>query len=213
MYHTRALILRREERGEADVLVTALAEDFGKIRLLAQGARKHQAKLKGHLEPGSLASISFVVGKNGYRLTTAELKNFFLPLRRSLPKLRALYSVLTLLDANLFEERERAPELFSLVGETLAGLGFADREEILRRAVGWFYVRFFDFLGVLPPVDALEAAGSRALVGLGTRPLAEVIREVGEPDRFDRELAELCRQLRGTIRAAWPGDGLDLAVY
>ena len=94
MHHTEALILKKDEWGEADWLITALSADFGKIRLLAQGARKHGAKLQGHLEPGSVSGLSFVVGRNGYRLTGARLAAFPTAVRGSLSKTRALNIIL-----------------------------------------------------------------------------------------------------------------------
>lgn len=174
MHHTRALILRKDEWNEADVLVTALTRDFGKIRLLAQGARKLGAKLQGHLEPGSIAEVSFVIGRNGYRLTTAHLLEFFPDIRASFSKLRALFFVLGALDVNLWEERERAEELFGVVEEALAALEGARRLGTVRRIIVWFVVRFFGLLGVFPPPGSAEAAHASSLFVLAERHADEV---------------------------------------
>src|SRR3989344_1805254 len=50
MHESRALVLKKESRGEADTLFTLYTERFGLIRAVAQGVRKMPAKLKGHLE-------------------------------------------------------------------------------------------------------------------------------------------------------------------
>lgn len=174
MHHTQALILKKDEWGEADWLVTALSRDFGKIRLRAQGARKHSAKLQGHIEPGSLADLSFVVGRNGYRLTTARLIEFF-PLTRSSPaKLSTLFLLLRLLDDNLLEERDRAGELFSLTGETLSALERGENPAEARRLAVWYQARFLDFLGILPSVRSEEARRCASVLEFSNVPLNEV---------------------------------------
>lgn len=52
--HDSAIILRRKNWGEADVLVTLLAKEQGKLRVLAKGARKVSSRLVGHIEPFSI---------------------------------------------------------------------------------------------------------------------------------------------------------------
>lgn len=54
--HDYAIILRRKNWGEADVLVTLLAKEQGKLRAIAKGARKVSSRLVGHIEPFSVIS-------------------------------------------------------------------------------------------------------------------------------------------------------------
>ena len=115
MYHAPALILRKDAWGEADCLVTVFTSVSGKIRLLAQGARKHGAKLQGHLEPGFISDISFVIGRNGYRLTTARVQASFPGIRGSLVKNRALALVLAAVDQNFFEDGDDAAPFFAML--------------------------------------------------------------------------------------------------
>src|SRR3989344_1624882 len=130
MYYSRALIVRRDEWGEADLVLTVLAERYGKIWLLAQGARRIDAKLRGHLEPGSVVGAVFIIGKNGYRLTTVRSEEVFPALRTSLPKLGALGIVLSALDQNILEEGDGAPELFMVAVDAIRAIAAtADRSE------------------------------------------------------------------------------------
>ncbi|OGF61636.1 DNA repair protein RecO [Candidatus Giovannonibacteria bacterium RIFCSPHIGHO2_01_FULL_45_33] len=62
--------------GEADFLVRILSRDFGKIDILAKGARKTASKLNAHIDILNHIRVSFV--KNGERLPTltdAEILN------------------------------------------------------------------------------------------------------------------------------------------
>ena len=211
MYHTDAIVLKKEEWNEADLLVTVLSEDFGKIRLLAQGARKHGAKLQGHLEPGSRSDLSFVIGRNGSRLTTARLGNFFLPIRQSFMKLQALQTILLLLDGNLLEERDRASELFRLVRLTFEALGAA-RDHAANRITAWFTIRFLDHLGFLLPPDAPEAKFIPSLLELKPRPLEEIMAIGGDEGKFDPEFRWLGGYLRGSVILPQPVKSLDFEL-
>ncbi|MDP3727264.1 MAG: recombination protein O N-terminal domain-containing protein [bacterium] len=195
MYHSRALILKKEEWGEADWRVSALTADFGKIRLLAQGVRKHGAKLQGHLEAGAISEISFVIGRNGYRLTTARLAAFPLGSRGSPLKLSLLAGMLGTIDANLLEERDRARELFGTAETALAVLEAADDDATLRRLAVWFQVRFLSFLGVFPSPRSPEARSVPRLLELQYHPPAALSGEGFDPAELEREFAWLAQRL------------------
>lgn len=190
MYHTKALVLSKGEWREADCLVAALTPDFGKIRLLAQGARKHGAKLQGHLEPAAASDISFVIGRNGYRLTTARLVSFPRSVRASLAKLRAVSAVLAAIDRNVLEERDRAAVLFSAASAAISSIEAADNPAAVERLLTWFYVRLLAFLGLFPSPHTPEALGIPGLfllAGLEARDLASAaVAEAALQLEFDR---------------------------
>ena len=195
MYHTDAVILKLGEWSEADWLVTAFTRDFGKIRLLAQGARKHGAKLQGHLEPGAITALSFVIGRNGYRLTSAHLQESFSETRRSLSKSRTSAGILRLLDQNLFEERDRSGELFETACRTFFAIAEAKRLATLQRLGAWFYVRFFAFLGLLPAVDSPEARDAQTIFLIGSVALGDLERFPVREETLATELVWLSREL------------------
>lgn len=202
-HQTAALILKKEEWGEAGLLITALTRDFGKIRLLAQGARKHGAKLQGHLLPGSLAEIFFVIGRNGCRLTAAEMRDFFPAIRSSLAKLRALSIFLALLDTNLLEERDGAGKLFLTVTDVLSFLEDAS-ENALPRIAAWFKIKFLDYLGVLPSRDSAEAVHIPSLMKLSRRPLAGIADIQLQDEHLTGEIVWLSRRLAGAVQGLEP---------
>jgi DNA repair protein RecO (recombination protein O) len=51
-----AIILRKKNFGEADVLLTLLTRNNGKLRVIAKGARKTTSRLVGHIELFSIIS-------------------------------------------------------------------------------------------------------------------------------------------------------------
>ena len=73
IYQTNAIVLKRENIFEADRLYYLYTEDFGKIRTIAGGVRKINAKLTGHLEPFNLVWMELVSKKNGELFITTAL--------------------------------------------------------------------------------------------------------------------------------------------
>ena len=70
-YSTQGIVLKKIPVGEADAMIVFYTPDIGKLRALARGVKKEEAKLKGHVEMMSLSSIQFVIGKYGERLIYA----------------------------------------------------------------------------------------------------------------------------------------------
>lgn len=139
MYHTEGIILKRTDTGEADALFTIYTKDFGKIKALARGVKKENAKLKGHLEPFSLSSLSVVAGKNGLRLTGASLLNFFSAIRGDLNKLRAASYIAAAVDKHCFDG-EKDENLWGLV---LGAFSLLEKEMFDEKEVKDF-LRVFD---------------------------------------------------------------------
>lgn len=59
-YVTRAVVLAKETRNDADARYAFFTERFGKIVAKAKSSRKIVSKLAGHLEPGTLAAVRII---------------------------------------------------------------------------------------------------------------------------------------------------------
>lgn len=204
MHHTPALILKRDEWGEGDWLVVALTPRFGKIRLRAQGARKAGAKLGGHLEPGSVSDISFVVGRGGLRLTAARLSELFPRTRASWSKLRAQVAVLAAADFNLLEEREGAGGIFSLAVSALAAIEGTERLGTVNRVLAWFQASLLRLLGLLPAPGTPEAREIPTLLAIAGEPLGRLDEHAGGGETLAVECRMLARQLGSAARIIMP---------
>jgi len=73
VYTTKSIILKSVQIGEANKLYFLLTEDFGLIKATAQGIRLLKSKLKGHLQDFYFSKISFVKGKELWRITSSEV--------------------------------------------------------------------------------------------------------------------------------------------
>lgn len=67
-FKTEGLVIKKMPYAEADFLVRVFTKDFGKIDILAKGARKTTSKLNPHLDILNHIRLQFV--KNGERLPT-----------------------------------------------------------------------------------------------------------------------------------------------
>src|SRR3989338_2233025 len=65
-FKTEGLVMKKMPFGEADFLVRVLTKDFGKMDVLAKGARKTTSKLNAHLDILNHIRMQFV--KNGERI-------------------------------------------------------------------------------------------------------------------------------------------------
>jgi len=67
-FKTEGLVIKKMPFAEADFLVRVLTRDFGKMDVLAKGARKTASKLNPHLDILNHIRMQFV--KNGERIPT-----------------------------------------------------------------------------------------------------------------------------------------------
>lgn len=73
IYTTKGIVLSERPVREADRIYHIMTRDLGLVRATAIGVRKEVSKLRGNIEPFSLAVVSFIKGKDHWRLTSAEL--------------------------------------------------------------------------------------------------------------------------------------------
>lgn len=97
--------MKKQDRGEADQLLTIYTKDFGKLEVLARAIRKITSKLRQGTEIFYLSEIEFVQGKTYKTLTDAVLIGKFKNIRRDLRRLRVAYKI-----SEVFDELVRAPE-------------------------------------------------------------------------------------------------------
>ena len=119
IYTTRAIVLSSKTRREADKVYSILARDLGLIRAVAGGVRKEQSKLRSSLEPFSVSQISFVRGKDYWRITNVEpqliLTNIYRDDRSRLTSIARTFSLVE----KLVVGESVHPELFDKIEEII----------------------------------------------------------------------------------------------
>ncbi len=151
--NSEALILRRNDWRENDSRVILYTKKFGKLSLVARGAKKFKSKIAGHIEPTNLVNILIIKGKAFDYLGSAIVQNSYLNIKNDLNALYFVGRALFLLDTQVKEE---APdeELFNLLiswldtveEKTLNGLNREDGELLYN----YFALRLMVLLGYKP---------------------------------------------------------------
>ena len=106
------LVLRCIRLGDSSKIVSALSSEYGKVRLVAKGARSLRSKLASLLEPGNEIEGVFYPreGRELWTLSDAALRRAALTGARSLDKLSHLFAALELGD-RLLPDFEGSVEL------------------------------------------------------------------------------------------------------
>lgn len=128
---TKGVILRREDFGEADKILTIYTKDLGKIRPKARGVRKSTAKLAGHLELFNHVDLVLAGGT----IIGAVTINHFEHLRDNLDNLEKAAYISEMID-RFSPEEDPDERLFNLVLESLTKLD-----------LDYFERKFLDLLG------------------------------------------------------------------
>jgi len=111
IYTTKGIVLSERPIREADRIYSIMTRDLGLVRAAAIGVRKENSKLRGNLEPFSLSMISFVKGKDYWRLTSAEFV-------QSISSAPAIARPLALIE-KLVQGEAPNPELFDAVEKSV----------------------------------------------------------------------------------------------
>ena len=100
---TQAIIIKRKNIGEADRLVTAITDRFGKLRFFAKGVRKTLSKHASALEPFLIIELSLVIQKNKTVTNSRIIKNF--SFEKDVDKMALLFFVSDILDSLMPEDQ------------------------------------------------------------------------------------------------------------
>lgn len=149
-YRTQAIVLKKENRGEADQLFTIFSKDFGKLEVLGKGIRKITSKLKSGIEIFSFSEIEFVQGKNYKILTDAILLKKLTNIKNDLEKFKIAFLISKVGEKLIpFEEtEEKIWHLFKQVFEILNNLSASKLH--LKLLYYYFFWNLLSFLGYKP---------------------------------------------------------------
>ncbi len=113
-HQTKALVLDKIERKEADRVFVIFSPDFGKMRILAKGERKILSKLRKGIDLFYETKVNLLEGRAYNILTAAEVKNDFSFLLEEEARFQMAYKMSKAL-ADLTPYNSPHPELFDLL--------------------------------------------------------------------------------------------------
>ena len=159
-YSTLAFVLRQEPIKEHDRRYIFFTKEFGKLSLLAPGARKISAKLAGHLEMPALVQIQFTMSRNP-RLITALEEIPYQEIKKSKKALTVAFWITDLV-SGLVLEKQPDSEIWKLLFNAFYFLEknlnkFPETADFI-----WIYfnAQFLRVLGFSPFLDGCIECGS-----------------------------------------------------
>lgn len=150
-----AVVLRHQDLGEADRLLTLYTRELGKVRAVGKGVRKLHSRKAGHLEPFTRVALQLARGRSLYIVTQAESVNAFSRLREGLTSIGYTSYVIELLDRFTYDEDQNGA-LFQLLIRTLGRLQEARDPQLVLR---YFEIRLLDYLGYRPELKVCVSCG------------------------------------------------------
>lgn len=162
-YRYTAIILKKKEIRETDRLYTVYTKEAGKLKLVARGVRKLEAKLASQLETMNIVSLSVQRGSGQGKISGAIAEESLLSVRRDEA---AVFEILQAL--NVFERlvglEEKDEELFSLLErflKTAEELVAKEKQEKITLLLHSFFFHLFAMLGYQIEASVCAATGER----------------------------------------------------
>jgi DNA repair protein RecO (recombination protein O) len=155
VFRLQAVVLRHQDWGEADRLITLYSLEKGKLKAIAKGARKLRSRKAGHLEPFSRLSLLLAQGRDLPLITQAETLDPLLPLREDLRLLGYASYVVELLERFSVEEEQNVPS-YQLLVDTLGRLAQGEEAGFELR---YFELRLLDQAGFRPQLFRCVGCG------------------------------------------------------
>lgn len=115
-YQATGIVLKGMPLGEADRLVTILTREYGVIRAVVPGARKHKSRLRGRSELFVVNQLLIAKGRSLDKVTQAETLNSYRGLSKDLGKLTASQYLAELVLCLALSEQPQT-EIYELLNE------------------------------------------------------------------------------------------------
>ena len=141
-YKTQGIIIKRNNFGECDRILTVFTKNQGKISVKAKGVRKISSKRASHVELLNLSTLSLYEGSKFPILTEAETIDSFDFLKNDLSKVGVAYHICELIN-ELCPQHQENRMVFSLILDTFQKLSFENTRDVVKN----FEIELLTLLG------------------------------------------------------------------
>lgn len=104
MQKTLGLILKKQNIGETDRIITVFSPSLGKKRVIARGVRKTTSRLAGHLDTFMVSQLMLTDHLDLPKVTSAQLIEPFEAIRGSLPSLERAFAITKIIERVIVED-------------------------------------------------------------------------------------------------------------
>ena len=148
---SRAIVIRKQNLGESDKIITFYTPYFGKVRAVARGVRKSRSRLGGSIELLNYGELVFFERpeKDLHIINSFDILDTFNKMRNSLTKTTYCFYVAELVGL-IVSENNANPRIFQLLLQVLQTMSNVDNTELLIHA---FELRLLTLAGYKPELD------------------------------------------------------------
>ncbi len=160
-YKYTAIILNKWDVGETDRICTMYSLEGGKIKSVAKGVRKPQAKLASSLESITLADVTVFRSRGLGKITSSIVEKNFTALKKDGEALLEVFAAFHLFD-KLVDFENPDQNVFLLLQEYLESVEKSAKEGDQRKYLIFrygFIVKLLDSLGYAIGVDLCVSCG------------------------------------------------------
>jgi len=166
LHDSEAIVLRTYPLGDADRLVSLLTRDHGRLRGVAQGARRPKSRFGAALEPLTYLRVFYYERETRdlVRIGQCEILESFLDLQQDYRSGLALALTAEITEAVL-PEREPQDAAFRLLLHVIRGIRQTRRADL---SLGYFLVWTIRLAGWLPDLDRCSGSHGQRFSDRGT---------------------------------------------
>ena len=159
LYRDDGIVLRTQDLGEADRIVTVLTRRTGRVRAVGKGVRRTKSRFGARLEPFTHVDLLLYEGRSLDIVTQADsLRAYGEPLASDYPRYTAGVAMLETAERFTPEERQPAQRQFLLLVGGLRALG--ERQHRARLVLDAFLLRSLAVAGYAPALEECAVCGS-----------------------------------------------------
>ena len=159
LYRDDGIVLRTQDLGEADRIITVLTRRTGRIRAVGKGVRRTKSRFGARLEPFTHVDLLLYEGRSLDIVTQADsLRAYGEPLASDYPRYTAGVAMLETAERFTPEERQPAQRQFLLLVGGLRALG--EGEHGARLVLDAFLLRSLAVAGYAPALEECAVCGS-----------------------------------------------------
>ena len=159
LYRDDGIVLRTQDLGEADRIITVLTRRTGRIRAVGKGVRRTKSRFGARLEPFTHVDLLLYEGRSLDIVTQADsLRAYGEPLISDYPRYTAGVAMLETAERFTAEERQPAQRQFLLMVGGLRTLG--EGEHSPRLVLDAFLLRSLAVAGYAPALEECAVCGS-----------------------------------------------------
>lgn len=163
---TEAIVLRGRKQGDTSKILSLYTEQYGKVDVIAKGARELKSKFGGALEMFSHTNAFFYKKEQPglYLLSKADTVESNSKILNGLERIEAATAIVELILRAMHDEEENR-DIFLLVTTSLRAIAALEKEEAAPSILLYFYLNFARIMGyrlLLHEADAISDGTARS---------------------------------------------------